>query len=77
MELARYGRIIDGNLFVEVDSIISAFDKSNKALSCMMTDCFNEGYYTALVVLGNIASEIEKEIKADDAASNDTGDRQS
>ena len=77
MELAQYGRIIDGNLFVKIDPIISALDKSGNAMSHMMTDDLNEGSCTALAVLGSITSAIEREIKANDAASYDTGDRQS
>ena len=77
MELAQYGVIIDGSLFIKIDPIISALDKSGKAMSHMMTDDLNGGYRTALAVLGSVANAIEQEIKADDAASYDTGDRQS
>lgn len=62
MELAQYGRIIDGSLFIKIDPIISAIDESGKAMSHMMTDDLNEGYRTALAVLGSIANAIEREL---------------
>ena len=62
MELAQYGRIIDGSLFIEIAPVTSALYKSGKAFSHNMTDDVKEGYYTALIVLGDIASEIKREL---------------
>lgn len=62
MQLAQYGRIIDGNLFVEINPIINSVAISVDMLSDKMSDDTRKGFFSALATLADVVAEIEREL---------------
>lgn len=62
MELAQYGRIIDGSLFVKINPIINSVAISGDMLSDTMSDDTRNGFFSALAALADVVAEIEREL---------------
>ena len=62
MELAQYGRIIDGSLFIKINPIINSVAISGDMLSDKMSDDTRKGFFSALVILADVVAEIEREL---------------
>ena len=62
MELAQYGRIIDGSLFIKINPIINSVAISGDVLSDTMSDDTRKGFFLALVALADVVAEIEREL---------------
>ena len=62
MELAQYGRIIDGSLFIEIRPVINSVAISGDMLSDKMSDDTRKGFFSALVTLADVVAEIEREL---------------
>ena len=64
MELAQYGRIIDGSLFIEISPVINSVAISGDMLSDKMSDDTRKGFFSALVTLADVVAEIQRELES-------------